>query len=239
MNKIYVFWTGTNDMSPNRINSLKSMSNSGCEIVLLNTSNLNKYINDDRLHPAYRYLNLAHKADYLRCYFMTKFGGGYCDIKEINDSWVDYFALLKSSSVLWGVGYKEVGAYGVAELYHSSKQLNQSAISITKSYLQWRFLQLNYTRLIGLCAFIFKPNNSFVDDWWSQLNKRLDYLLPSLVKNPSIYPKERMGMIYNGVKSLYPVPWSYLLGDIFHPLAFKYRKYLSKSLPPPNFNNYQ
>ena len=239
MSKIYAFWTGNNAMSDVRKASLASMASSGCEIVLVDNDNIHDFIEPHRLHNGYYYLHYAHRADYLRCYFMRSIGGGYSDIKKINSSWTPYFEMLASDETLWGVGYREISRHGVANIYQSSCILQQSRERRCRSWIQWRWLQLHYKALIGNCAFIFKANTRMVQEWWDELNARMDYLLPQLKQYPARYPKERPGHWYEGVVSSYPVPWSFLLGDILQPLALKYRKRLSRALPPPDFTNYQ
>jgi len=240
MNKIYIFWTGDNPISETRLKSIEKMRiNSKSQIILVDKNNLDQYINPNELHPTYEYLNLAHRADYLRCFFMHHFGGGYCDIKQINDSWAPSFDLLKNSDELLCVGYQEVNHHGVANLYNSAVQLNRSNYKKLKAKIKYRYYQLNYKSLIGNGAFIFKPNSSLTKEWWNSLNYRLDELLPELQLHPAKSPKERGGQEYDGSLSKYPVPWSYILADILHPLSFKYRSVISRTLPPPKFTDYE
>ena len=75
--RIWVFWTGDNEIPQIRKKNIESMKNkSGAEIILVTSGNLSEYIAVEKIHPAYNFLNFAHKADYLRCYFMHHFGGG-------------------------------------------------------------------------------------------------------------------------------------------------------------------
>lgn len=240
MNKIYIFWTGDNAMSQARLDSIETMQkNSEAEIIIVDNNNLHLFINSKDFHPAYQYLNLAHKADYLRCYFMHNFGGGYCDIKQIDDSWNHSFKLLNDNEDLLCVGYQEINRWGVGNLYSSAVQLNRSNYKKLEAEIKYRYYQLNYKSLIGVCAFVFKPNTSLTTEWWNTLNDRLDELLPELQLHPAKYPKERGGHEYDGSISKYPVPWSYILADILHPLSFKYRSVISRTLPPPKFTNYE
>ncbi len=238
MRKVYVFWTGDNAMSEARRSSLDSMATTGCEVVLVDTHNLHDFVPAQRIHPAYPFLNLAHRADYLRCYFMKHFGGGYADLKPISHSWTEAFELLESDPNLWGIGYREVNRNGVANIYASSRQLNENPLRRLSTYIRWRLMRRQYKDLIGLCAFAFKPDTPFVNEWWDELNRRLDRLLPALQKTPARHPRERPGEIYAGEASRYPVPWTYVLGDIFHPLILKYRNHMNSSLPPPGFKDY-
>lgn len=240
MNNIYIFWTGSNAIPKVRLKSIEAMkANSQSHVILVNNDNLHQYVAVDDIHPAYQYLNLAHRADYLRCYFMHYYGGGYCDIKQINDSWRSSFELLNSRDDLLCIGYQEVNRWGVANIYKSAEQLNFASYKKFVSKIMYRFYQLNYKSLIGNGAFIFKPNSSLTQEWWDTLNTRLDHLLPALKLNPAKHAKERGGHKYDGIVSSYPVPWTYILGDILHPLSFKYRSVISKSLPFPKFMDYQ
>lgn len=240
MNDLYVFWTGDNEIPDIRMDCINSIrANSKANVVLVDNKNLSDYISPCDIHPAYHFLNLAHKADYLRCYFMHHFGGGYCDIKKVSNSWEPSFSLLSNDDNLMCVGYPEVNRWGVGNLYKSYKLLNKSNMELLKKQALYRFYQLNYKKLIGNCAFIFKPNTPITQEWWNSLNMRLDYLLPDLQKNPAKYPKDYRGKFYDGVRSDYAVPWSFILADIIQPLSYKYRNCISRSLPKPDFNNYQ
>lgn len=240
MNNIFTFWTGDNEIPTIRKESLKIMArNSRAKIILIHPKNINEYMDIKNIHPAYHHLNLAHRADYLRCYFMHYYGGGYCDIKKINDSWIPSFNLLEQNKNLIAVGYQEINRWGVANLYNSSKQLNEAKTERIKSKIRYRFYQLNYKSLIGNGAFIFKPQTDLTNEWFEILNFRLDNLYSELKKYPAKYPKERKGHNYDGYISNYPVPWTYLLGDILQPLSFKYKKYISRTLPLLDFKNYQ
>lgn len=230
---LYVFWTGENPLHEAGERSLDSMKNTGLELVFITPRNLHDFIPPDRLHPAYDFLNLAHKADYLRCYFMKHHGGAYSDLKYNPTSWVEAFDALEADPAAWATGYRERAARGVADLYLSSRQLHEGFAKNLHAQLQWRHLQLNYRKLIGMCAFIFKPQTPLVDAWWESLNQRLDALYPALEKHPARYPKEVPGGIYDGEKSRYPVPWTYVLGDILHPLALDHAERLRYDLPAP------
>jgi len=236
---LYVFWTGDNPIPEIRKASLQTMSKAGLNVNFIDKNSLYEFLKKESIHPAYKYLNLAHRADYLRAYFMHHFGGGYCDIKAVRESWLPALNYLQSSDRLLAVGYREMSRHTVANIYQSSKIIGAGKRDEIINYLKWRWLQLNFQKLIGNGAFIFKPKTTLTMAWWSELNNRLDFLMPSLERNPAVHPKERGGLIYNGVLSHYPVPWTYLLGDILQPLVLKYYRRVSKDLPPPDFRNYQ
>lgn len=217
---IYCFWTDDNPMSENRKKCLKSMTeNCGVTIKLITPKELPSYIIDDYpLHPAYQYLSSVHKADYLRCYFMHHYGGGYCDIKLSSHSWSEAFNKLDKSNSIF-IGYPEIGWYGAA--YLNTKDTNLA--NDIKTY--WRLLA-------GNGAYIFRPNTPFSQDWFSELNNRLDYFLEDLKKHPATDPF--------GKENNYPIPWAYINGNIFHALCLKYHKHISFSKKiMPSFENYR
>jgi len=79
LNKVFVFWTGDNEITENRKRCLNVLhSKTGVEVELIKASELKQYEHPDYpYHPAYHYLSLNHRSDYLRCYFMHVYGGAY------------------------------------------------------------------------------------------------------------------------------------------------------------------
>ena len=114
---IYVFWTGTNSLTPNRLAGLKSLEDrAGIEVKLVTPQNLKNYIKEeDPLPEAYQYMSLNHKSDYLRSYFMHHYGGGYADIKTYFHSWKQAFEQLENSDA-YIIGYPEIGEHGIASV---------------------------------------------------------------------------------------------------------------------------
>lgn len=221
--RLFCFWTGENKMPPNRIAALNTLSRSGLKVVFIEKYNLDKWIlKEDKIHPAYYNLSAVHKADFLRVYFMHHYGGGYCDIKNINESWLDAYDDLYSGNKLV-VGYPEIGWKGVAMV----------------GGFEYIKLILNHKKLIGNGAYICKSNTNFTTEWYEKTRKFLDIFASQLQENPANDPEDYKGKINNGKVSKYPLKWSQLLGNIFHPLCYKYRKQIIRNLPPPDFiSNY-
>lgn len=221
-NRIYAFWTGNNEMSQDRMTCLRSIEKeSESDLHLVTPENLGEYlISEYPLHPAYRYLSLTHKADYLRCYFMHHHGGGYSDIKKTSSSWSRAFEDLYSNDIAYVNGYPELNADCVAMVGGSLYQA----------------LRDNYRKVVGCSAFICKPNTPFTLDWFNAVNSILDALMPYLIESPAVHPQEKFGMIINGVPSRYPLRWTEILGNIFHPLCLKYSGHLIQTLPRCEFD---
>jgi hypothetical protein len=193
---IYCFWTGKNEMSENRKNGLKEIKSvSGCEVNLITINNLSDYVKYP-FHPAYEYLTLTHRSDYLRSYFMHYYGGGYSDIKPGLHSWKKTFKALKNNYI---VGYKEVGLWAVAGCENKPGVREQ--------------LQESWESLIGCSSFICLPGTPFTKEWLKEVNGLLTSTYDLLKKHP-------------GGSDDYPLTWTELMGDIFHPLVLKYKDYV-------------
>ena len=104
-------------MSNNRrrgITSLQAVA--GVPVVLVTPENLPQFIQPNApLHPAFEYLSLVHKSDYLRCYFMHHLGGGYSDIKPCRHNWLASFEQLEASPA-YAIGYPERKQDGLAQV---------------------------------------------------------------------------------------------------------------------------
>ncbi|MBO7490596.1 MAG: glycosyltransferase [Bacteroidales bacterium] len=217
---IYCFWTGTNKMSENRKRCFETIvHNAGVPVKLITPDNLSEYILPEHpLHPAFPYLSLVHKADYLRCYFMHFYGGGYCDIKNINRDWNDSFDRL-DKSYKYILGYPEPNAECSAY------------VDIIEPELK-RDLKKCWPLLIGNCAYICHQQTKFTEEWYNELRNRLDFFYETLKKHPATDPM--------GQENGYPIPWQRILGAIFHPLCLKYHnKIIQDKKIMPSFNNYR
>ena len=226
--QVYCFWTGTNQMSDNRKKCLDTIrKNIGCSVILITPDNLAEYITPEYpLHKAYEYLSYTHKADYLRTYMMHVHGGGYTDIKEVNESWLPYFKLLADSHNKWAIGYKEIGPGDIA--------CNTNCAEVIH----------NWDKVIGNCCYIFKKQTPLTTDWFNGMNAKLDEKYEELKANPAQTPDDVPGkeiILSNGQKhiSKYPMGWAEMLGGIFHPICYKYHDRLLNTLPPPKFDGYR
>lgn len=217
---IYIFWTGNNEITPNRKKAIASIErNSGVEVKLITPQNLNEYIKEeDPLPDAFQYLSLNHKSDYLRSYFMHHYGGGYADIKMYGKSWVSAFEQLEKSDA-YAIGYREVGFLGAASQTISNAKLKDDL----RTY--WRLL-------IGNGAFVCKPHTPLTAEWHAEAKRRLLYY--------SDYLKEHPAKDFFGSNDDYPIPWPDMQGAIFHPLCLKYHdKLLVDNALKPSFKNYR
>jgi hypothetical protein len=220
-------------MSDLRKQALDTLPNAGVPVEFLTDDDVNRWVvTSEPLHPAWQYLSSIHRADYLRTYLMHHHGGGYADVKPTVSSWVPIFDLLDQGDLL-GAGYEEVGPHGVARLgvdFSGSRYRR----TLSANYWRLRWLRRNYRKLLGNCAYVFFPGTDFTSAWFRELHRRLDVLLPALEAHPARGPRDKPGEMIDGSRSRYPVPWSHILGDIFHPLTYRYRRRLSRDLPAPS-----
>lgn len=214
---VYCFWTGDNELPPNRLESLETMrKNIGVEVRLVTPETLPDYVLPDfPLHPGYRYLSLVHRSDYLRSYFMHHHGGGYGDLKRYSHDWNSAFERLNGSDE-WALGYKEIGRRGVAQI--GERRIDKR-------------LKRNWRDLIGNGSFIFRPRTPMTTRWYDEVRRRMDGYLDDLKRNP--------GNIW-GDNEGYPIPWTGIQGNLFHPLALEFRRHIIQDDSiKPSFDDYR
>jgi len=209
---IYCFWTGTNAMSPTRKECLDNLiATSGCKVQLIDPRNLETFLLPNvPLHDSYQYLSETHKSDYLRTYFMHFLGGGYSDIKNTTADWNKAFDDLNADPKMLLNGYHEPSPTGVAGDKSVKKHWNE---------------------LPGNCAYIVRPQTNFTQKWYDLLIQKLDGKLEALKQHPADNPQSTPETTHG-----YPVKWTEILGDIFHPLADTCRGQFLFTTPPPDFS---
>ena len=211
-------------MSDNRLRSIWSIfRNTGCPVALISRDTLSEWVRPGfPLHPAFPHLSSTHKADYLRCYLMHHYGGGYTDIKPTTKKWGCFFDQLENSDKL---------ALGYAELPNGTAKVGGELEVI---------LQKSHAQLIGLCAFIFRKNTTLTAEWLAQTESLLDTKLPLLKEYPASHPLDQTGLKQpDGEASKYPLRWTEMLGDIFHPLIYRHRDHLLQAPIEPIFGGYR
>ncbi len=221
---LFCLWTGDEIMSENRLRAIWTIfSNTGCAVAYINGSTVSEWVKPESpLHPAFPYLSSTHKSDYLRCYLMHHYGGGYTDIKPTTRKWGAFFDQLENTDQL-ALGYTEL-AHGIPHIEGEPGDL----------------LRRSHAELIGLCAFIFKKGTPLTERWLEQTERLLDAKLPMLKQHPARHPQDQAGVVLpNGETSSYPLRWAELLGEIFHPLIFEFRQSLIKAPIEPIFGGYR
>ena len=225
-NVIFCAWTGSNPLTANRAEALLSIyRETGCPVMFLNNATLRRWEKPDApFHPAFEFLSETHRADYLRCYLMHFYGGGYTDLKHTAKSWSAAFELLRASPRAVGIGYQELGPQSVAPCGEPLESI----------------LRENAAKLIGNCAYIFRKNSAFTTRWLAATHALLDGRLERLRAHPARHPMDQTGVqLPDGSVSAYPLRWTEMLGDIFHPLVYEFHDTLIQADLMPSFQNYR
>jgi len=229
--RIFCFWTGNNELSENRLRNLDNMSIiSDISTVLITENNLNEWLIEP-LHPGYKYLSFVHRADYLRCYFMHFYGGGYCDIKHPGRSWLKAFNDIEKNENIYINGYPEISrSYGCVPRIHYDPDIH-----IDENIDKLIHEDPGFRYLIGNSSYIARPKTDFTKEWYNNLLRLMDKKYNLLQKYPAKHPRDKYGV--NG--SQYPLRWPELLAEIFVPLIYKYHNHVMQTLPRINNQNYQ
>lgn len=152
---VWVCWTGNNAMPPHLRLCLETIRrNAGIPVVLLTPRNLAAYVPDP--HPAYPYLHLAHRADYLRCYLLHHYGGIYLDADTV---------CLRSLEGL----FEELGDDDVAQ----AQEAGVDAVGYDGT---------PWGEYIGIsCMGPFRPQSDITTMWFNSLHGTLQRHLPEVV----------------------------------------------------------
>ena len=225
--RVWCFWLGGYEMSEQRKKCFETIQqNIGVQPILITDHTLDKYILEKHpFHEGYKYLSGVTKCDYVRAYFMHFYGGGYTDIKTTTNSWLSNFIDLYKDDSKWVCGYSESSPGGVAILGSDESEIQEQ-------------LKLNWNKLVGNGSFICKSNTKFTQDWFNNLHKLMDKLLPDLKASPAKHQRDCLDHYINGSPSKFPIRWAQIAGCIFHPLCLKYSENILNTLPPPSFHNY-
>lgn len=226
---IFTIWFG-NSYTVNRDLQLKNIKEkSKCKVININENNLHllKY----PIHKSFKYLSSIHKSDYLRCYLMYYYGGGYSDLKKTSGSWIPAFNKLKNNEYLWVVGHDVDNINPPSNLKNKSIDYNECSKELEKKLYE------NKNNFIGVGFFIFKKNTKLINDWYKELNKRLDNFYEELKQHPAKFDRESK----NGTpkpwweggnfNNNYPISWTRILGQILYPLQLDYLDRITKGIP--------
>lgn len=219
----WCFWFG-GKTTTKRAECLRDLRQKHENVVLITENNLKDFeVKGHEIHEGFEFLSSTHKSDYLRSYFMNFYGGGYSDIKKQSLSWSESFLKLKDSHFI-GTGYSESSPNDVARTNETMP-----------------FLQEHYN-FIGCGAFIFKKRTNFTEEWFNKTQALMDENLETLKKNDGLYhPRATINGAHqtNLPPRGYPFGWISLMGEVYHPLTYKYRDQIRKDLPKPIMRGYR
>tara|TARA_Y100000992_G_scaffold31131_1_gene17435 strand:+ start:630 stop:1385 length:756 start_codon:yes stop_codon:yes gene_type:complete len=217
---VFIIWFGKN-ISDNRLAALNSLiDNIGVPYILITDDNYQSFIlHNSPLHEAWNYLSGVHKADYLRCYILHHYGGGYHDIKFRDKDWINQWDSFNDKNI-WIKSRKE-------------KRKGWVAYDIDNPDSKWIQDQYNELGTMGWC--ICRPNTPYTSELIQKIHSKFDYHLINLKKNPSskqegYYANKPFDKI-NDIENNYPIRWLEILGELYHPLMYKYKEHLCFELP--------
>lgn len=198
---MFCFWTGANALTPPRVRALQVLRavNPDLDVRLITPEDLPTYIIPEApLHPAYPYLSLVHRSDYLRAYFMHHHGGVYCDLKEMWQPWRPLVDRANAAPHVWACGPAEP----------------RSGSSAPLPGVFGRDQRTHFSRILFQAAFAFKPGSPWTQAWLDEVERRLNYFAGLLESHPAQDPFGETGG--------YPVPWYALLSEVAAPLSLVY-----------------
>lgn len=202
-NQIFLFWTGPNELTPNRTQAVAQLRalNPSTDLHLVTAQNLPDYlIRGVPLHAGYPHLSYVHRSDYLRSYFMHHHGGAYVDIKRMRHPWLHPIARLNESPTAWVIGPEEKGSANTSPAFGPGPL--------------GRDQETYFAHLVSQASFAMRPRTALTSEWFHEVQRRMDYFAGLLLEHPSDDPF--------GLAPGYPVPWRALHGSILTPLFLKY-----------------
>lgn len=215
---IWCFWFGE-ERSLNRERCLARLKDLNSNVKLITEKNYKNYEKpDNSYHPTFSYLSSTHKSDYLRAYFMHHYGGGYSDIKFFDQSFEPFLEDLYRTPKL-GTGVSQKSSLDIANCSETSK------------------IKHEFKKFIGCCNFAFKKNNNFTKEWLNNVELILEKNKNSLIKNPGSYHPRAIRSGAQGTDLQprgYPFEWTEIMGNVFHPLVYKYSDWINKDYPRSN-----
>lgn len=219
----WCFWFG-GEMTKNRFSCYQNLKLMQSNVILITEKNIQDFIlKQYPLHECYEYLSSTHKSDYLRSYFMNYYGGAYTDIKKQSSNWDFVFDKIEKDDLL-GSGYREICSSHLAKSITNPKHRNM------------------YSSFVGCGAFIYKPDTQLTNEWIKNTQQKMDSISILLRKYPGNYHPRAIstGALQTNEKPRgYPLGWTCLMGDIYHPLVYKYSDKINKQLPKPIMKDYR
>lgn len=201
--RIFVVWTGDNEMSEQRATSLAEIRriNADLDVVLVTPQNMGDWIIPElALPPQYEQLSLVHRSDLLRAYLLHVHGGGYSDVKRPRGPWSGAFDRLEDSDA-WILGYTERHRLN-APLVGGRLQTDLRSVS---------------QQLLGYGGLIARPRTALTSEWWDRVCSVLADEAGALAAHPGNARGDNPG---------YPLGWTEVLAHVVAPLTWKYQDHV-------------
>ncbi len=215
--RIFVVWTGDNEMSAPRARNLDELRrvNADLDVVLVTPQTVDEWLVPDVSLPShYEHLSLVHRSDVLRAYLLHVHGGGYSDVKRPLQSWSGAFDRLEASDA-WLLGYTERHRLFVPLV---GGQMQKDLRSVSQ-------------QLIGYGGLIARRRTALTQEWWDRVCTVLDQESGALQEHPGNVRGDNSG---------YPLAWTEVLAHVAAPLTWKYQDHvLHDERVLPELRNYQ
>lgn len=242
--KVWAFWFGNKGMDGHRKKAFEMLQrNIGAPVELVTDTNLHEYnIPESPMHPAVcsKTLSAIHKGDYLRVYFMHHYGGGYHDVKphSASKNWTAWFSKFENPAV-WLIGAPEISRGGVAcdEGYVNDqwctnlRKIQRAAANRSAHAACCAEVKKNFDKLVNSFGYIMRPRTALTRDWLEAVERTLDAKMDELKKHPAPYCRCSKTLAPCPNTTGYPIRWAELHSEAFHPLQFKYRTHILRTLP--------
>ncbi|MDP3433423.1 MAG: capsular polysaccharide synthesis protein [Bacteroidota bacterium] len=220
---VWCFWYD-GQMNENRTRSFEMMkSHLGVPLCLVTKNNLHQFILPDfPLHPVFDWLSDVHKSDYLRIYLHHHYGGGWHDIKPTQ------------------LSYKTVwDEFANPEVYLVGKpEIKGGPAKVKDRNGNW--MPKFWKDLVATNRWVGKANTPLSREMFREINQLLDKNSETLRRNPARHPYDKKR---NKIKQWlrfenndYPLEWT-VFGNIFHPLNYKFRQNIKRTLPADDIEN--
>lgn len=215
---VFIMWFGQMDLEPEftvqRYNALVSLiTNIKVPVIFITNENYKSFEKPDfPYHQGFKYLSGNHKSDYLRAYLLHHYGGGYHDIKFRKQSWENEWEKFQDINI-WMVGRKEMKPDVIG---HSS-------------------FKKHYSKLVTMGWIICRGTTPYTQELLDSINNILDHHLSVLQQYPALKPRYPEGD--GDIK--YPLRWIEIMGEISHPLMFKYYIHITYDLPDILYKAYK
>ena len=214
-------------------------TNIGPPFYLITTDNISDFENPKHpFNPTVKYtlkhkkgLSGNHLADYFRQYISYHYGGAYHDIKlrlktqSISKCW-DIF----EDPNIWVVGMPNLlGGVGDLEVYDYilRHEGNNTDVMLTKDG-KWDDSNMIDSKLICNTGWIARPRNTLFEKVTYFLEMRLAKLFPKI----QIHPVQNFSRCcLNNEVPEYPVGWTEVQGNVFHPYQLVYFSHINRSMP--------
>ena len=239
----YGFWFGGKMLGEREKVYKQLAANIGPPFYLITIDNISDFESQEHpFNPTVKYtlenkkgLSGNHLSDYFRQYISYHYGGAYTDIKlrlkyqSISNSW----NIFKDPNI-WVVGMpNRLGGAGDIEIFEYIKKHegNNTDLKLFKDG-KWDEGNMVDSKLLCNTGWISRPKNKLFE----KVNKFVEMRLEKLFAMVKIHPVYNFSRCCPEMNSSipqilgYPVKWTSLQGNVFHPYQLVYFSHINRSM---------